>query len=122
MKSFLATFAAGISLIASPALACIETSPAARAWAQCAYAEAYKTGDHRFVVSMAKATVWNKPLKPTSQRRWEAIERRIVASCGQYSLSASRDKRASGNPKFYVPESGLHAVAATSDIDKQVKS
>ncbi len=115
-------FIALIGFAASvPAYACIEVPPAIRTWVQCGYAVAHKTGDHRFMVSMAEAMVDQKKLKPTSQPRWREIQTRIEQRCGKFADAQRKDagkQVASG----YGPDDLFLAIVETSDRDKLVRS
>ena len=103
----------------SASIACIPVADGVRAWVQCAYAEAYSTKDHRFMLSTAKAKVNQKRLKQTSQARWDVLEQRVEGKCGSFADAAAKSE---GSKSGYVPDSVFMAIWDTSDRDKLVKS
>lgn len=108
-------------VLSVPTLACAEASPAAQAWAQCGYAVGYRTGDHLFIVRMAKTMDHGKKLKPSSISRWQEIEKRIEAACGSYDVAQARDTR-DFHGKMYIPDDQFSAIVNTDNLDKLVKS
>ena len=119
MKRFGFLLVAVAMISPSASMACVPVADGVRAWVQCAYAEAYRTDDHRFMVSMAKAKVHEKRLKETSEPRWNALEQRVEGKCGSFADAAAKSE---GSKSGYVPDSVFMAIWDTSDRDKLVKS
>ncbi|MEP3224421.1 MAG: hypothetical protein ABJO01_00475 [Parasphingorhabdus sp.] len=110
----------GSLLVASPAWACLEVTPAVRAWVQCGYQVAYESNDHDFMRSMANAVFLGKKLKKSSPQRWQGVENRIVGQCGTFAQAQAKDKGKDVGSS-YVPENQFTAIVDTSDIDKLVR-
>ena len=118
LSAVIALAAAAISV---PASACLSVTPAVRAWVQCGYAVAHASDDHRFMVSMARAKVLDKKLKPSSEPRWQEIESRIEQKCGAFS-DAQRKDAGKDEGSSYIPDDQFMAIFDTSDREKLVKS
>ena len=118
LPSVIALTAAAISV---PASACLAVTPAVRGWVQCGYVVAHASDDHRFMVSMARAKVFDKKLKPTSEARWREIESRIEQECGSFA-EAQRADAGKDEGSSYIPEDQFMAIYDTSDRDKLVES
>ncbi|QUL38631.1 hypothetical protein [Erythrobacter sp. JK5] len=111
------------SMVSVPASACISATPTVEAWGRCAYQVAYKTSDHRFMLSMADAVKRGKKLKPASMPRWREIESRIVARCGAYEDVAKVDSKIfADETQMFVPKDQFEAIRNTYEIDRLVKA
>ena len=111
-----------IGSMSIPASACVSVSPKVRAWAQCGYATAYKTGDHKFVQNFAKAKVEKAQLLAAAGPRWAKVELKIIKACGAFKKAADFDRDRQHSNSGYVPEDQFMAINDTSDIDKLVKN